>query len=141
MTVKDHEFMFEAIEKVRKTNEARRTIKEQLLADMGLASVQQLSPTKRIMLEERIDAILVEKDKETVLKEAKGNLKEISKSTLASYIPKAHASGTAAAADQENAFVRGTKRNWEKFKRAGVTGEKREKGIKMAARKLAREEK
>lgn len=69
------------------------------------------------------------------------NLQELSRPTLAKYIERAHVSGTAAAADQENAFMRGRRRNYEKYKRAGLTGQKREQGIKMAARKLAREDK
>lgn len=79
MTIKDHEFMFEAIEKVRKANEARRTIKEQILSDMGLASEQQLSLEKRRLLEERIDAILAGKDREYMLTED-SNLQEVSSS-------------------------------------------------------------
>jgi hypothetical protein len=64
---------------------------------------------------------------------------ELSKSTLASYVGKAHVSGLGAAAEQEKQYQYGNKKNLGKFKVAGKTGEKREAGIKLAAHKLATE--
>lgn len=67
----------------------------------------------------------------------KKNLDELSKATLSRYIVKAHTSGTAAAADQENAFMRGAKRNKDRLRKAGQTGERREQGIQRAAHQLS----
>lgn len=82
-------------------------------------------------------------------------INELSKKTLASYVKKAHVSGTAAAADAEGAYQRMVKLNKDdpkgenkvafsghvrRMQAANKVGEKREQGINRAAKKLAREE-
>ena len=62
---------------------------------------------------------------------------ELKKSTLASYIKKAHVSGLEAASQGEIAYARKDKAG---LRAANKTGEKREQGIERAAGKLAREE-
>ena len=71
------------------------------------------------------------------ISEAVEELDELSRRTMANYIAKAHVSGTKAAADAENAFKN---KNRPKMYKANLTGEKRETGINMATRKLARED-
>ena len=63
---------------------------------------------------------------------------ELKKSTLASYIKKAHVSGLEAASQGEIAYANKDKAG---LRAANKTGEKREQGIERAAGKLAREEK
>jgi len=58
---------------------------------------------------------------------------EVSKRKLYDYIPKAHISGTGAAADAENAYKN---QNRKKMYAANLKGEKRETGIKQAVKKL-----
>jgi hypothetical protein len=62
---------------------------------------------------------------------------ELKKSTLTSYIKKAHVSGLAAADDAANAYHR---RDYKELQKQNKTGEKREQGINRAADKLAKEE-
>ena len=62
---------------------------------------------------------------------------ELKKSTLASYIKKAHVSGLEAASQGEIAYANKDKAG---LRAANKTGEKREQGIERAAGKLAREE-
>ena len=64
-------------------------------------------------------------------------LDELKKSTLGSYIKKAHVSGLEAASKGEIAYARKDK---EGLRAANKTGEKREQGIERAANKLAKEE-
>jgi hypothetical protein len=66
---------------------------------------------------------------------------ELKKTTLASYIKKAHVSGLGAAAEQEKQYQYGKNKSLSKFKSAGKKGEKREAGISLAADKLTREKK
>ena len=68
------------------------------------------------------------------------DLQELSRRTMANYITKAHVSGLQAAADGENAYMTGAKKNAAKIRASNLTGEKREQGINRAARKLAKEE-
>lgn len=78
---------------------------------------------------------------------SKEPIQELSKRTLASYVRKAHVSGTDAAANAEDAFHRknSATSNYERngatrqLHRANKTGEKREKGINMATSKLVSE--
>lgn len=62
---------------------------------------------------------------------------ELKKSTLGSYIKKAHISGLEAASQGEIAYANKDKAG---LRKANKTGEKREQGINLAATKLAREE-
>ena len=62
---------------------------------------------------------------------------ELKRSTLASYIKKAHVSGLGAASQGEIAYANKDK---EGLRAANKTGEKREQGIERAASKLAKEE-
>ena len=62
---------------------------------------------------------------------------ELKKSTLASYIKKAHVSGLEAASQGEIAYANKDKAG---LRAANKTGEKREQGIERAAGKLAKEE-
>jgi hypothetical protein len=64
-------------------------------------------------------------------------LDELKKSTLASYIKKAHVSGLEAASQGEIAYANKDKAG---LRAANKTGEKREQGIERAAGKLAKEE-
>lgn len=58
MSVKNHEFMFDAISAVRKITEQRNTIKEALLSEKGITDERQLSLEKRRALEEHVDSII-----------------------------------------------------------------------------------
>lgn len=58
MTIKNHEFMFDAIGKVRQVTEQRNAIKEALLSERGFTDERQLSLEKRRLLEAKVDEVI-----------------------------------------------------------------------------------
>jgi len=120
---------------------------------MGQQAVSRYEPAYREGLKEKIA-----KSKQRQTKSAKNfklsqtqwikmkneetQLDELNRSTLASYIKKAHVSGLKAAAEGEEAYQdnyhygRGWDTFLKKMYKANAVGEKRERGINLAAKKL-----
>lgn len=69
--------LFEAIGQIKKDSEVRRVVKEEILSEMGVASVQQLSPFRRRELEETIDRV-VRKMEEQEINLQEDDLQEVS---------------------------------------------------------------
>lgn len=76
MTVRDHEFMFDAISAVRKVTEQRNAIKDKLLSEMGMIDERQLSVERRRLLEHKVDEVIARGGLESlqVISEAKSKM-------------------------------------------------------------------
>ena len=85
--------LFEAIGQIKKDSEVRRVVKEEILSEMGVASVQQLSLEKRRLLEAKVDAIIARRGgnggrQRGVISEAKQKMAEIAKDDIKEQVEK-----------------------------------------------------